>query len=225
MLAAAKVGRWRRARSEPRGSRSRRWGSAAWACPSSTGRRRGRGDRDDPPRARARRHVPRHGRHLRPGHERTSSSAGDQGPARRGRAGHQVRERPRPERQYRARRQPRVRARGVRGVACGAWASTRSTSTTSTASTRRRRSRRRSARWPSWSQAGKVRYLGLSEAAPDDDPARPRRPSDHRAAERVLALDARSRGRDPADAARARHRLRRLQPAGPRLPHRPVPLG
>ena len=53
----------------------------------------------------------------------------------------------------------------LRGVACGGWASTTSTSTTSTASTRTCRSRRRWARWPSWSRAGKVRYLGLSEAA------------------------------------------------------------
>ena len=35
---------------------------------------------------------------------------------------------------------------------------------------------------------------------------------------------ARPRGRDPADAARARHRLRPLQPARPGLPHRHVPL-
>ena len=45
-------------------------------------------------------------------------------------------------------------------------ASTTSTSTTSTASTRGRRSRRPSAPWPSSSGPGKVRYLGLSEAAP-----------------------------------------------------------
>ena len=32
---------------------------------------------------------------------------------------------------------------------------------------RRRRSRRPSARWPSWCRQGKVRYLGLSEAAPE----------------------------------------------------------
>ena len=32
---------------------------------------------------------------------------------------------------------------------------------------RARRSRRPSARWPSWSQEGKVRYIGLSEAGPD----------------------------------------------------------
>ena len=37
MLAPAKVGGWRRAPWAPRGSRSRRWGSAAWGCPSSTG--------------------------------------------------------------------------------------------------------------------------------------------------------------------------------------------
>ena len=57
----------------------------------------------------------------------------------------------------------------------------------------RRRSRRRSARWPSWCEQGKVRYLGLSEAAPDDHPARARGAPDHRAADRVLALDARCR--------------------------------
>ena len=53
-----------------------------------------------------------------------------------------------------------------------------------------------------------------------DDSPRARRPPDRRAADRVLALDARSRGGDPADGARARDRLRRLQPARPRLPDR-----
>ena len=37
--------------------------------------------------------------------------------------------------------------------------------------------------------AGKVRYLGLSEAGADDDPPRARRAPDHRAADRVLAVD------------------------------------
>ena len=55
---------------------------------------------------------------------------------------------------------------------CSGSASTTSTSTTSTASTRPSRSRRPSARWPSWSQAGKVRHLGLSEAGADDHPPR-----------------------------------------------------
>ena len=51
-----------------------------------------------------------------------------------------------------------------------------------------------------------------------DDPARARRAPDLGAADRVLAVDARSRGRGAADRARARHRLRRLLPARPRLP-------
>ena len=53
-----------------------------------------------------------------------------------------------------------------------------------------------------------------------DDPPRARGASDQRAADRVLAVEPRPRGRDPADRARARHRLRRLQPARPRLPDR-----
>ena len=105
---------------------------------------------------------------------------------------------------------------------CSGSASTTSTSTTSTASTRTRRSRRPSARWPSWSQAGKVRHLGLSEAVAADDPPGARRAPDHRAADRVLAVDPRPRGRRRArHRARAGHRLRRVQPARPRLPHRP----
>ena len=45
-------------------------------------------------------------------------------------------------------------------------------------------------------EAGKVRHLGLSEAAPRDDPPRARGAPDHGAADRVLAVDARSGGRD-----------------------------
>ena len=51
-----------------------------------------------------------------------------------------------------------------------------------------------------------------------DDPSRACRASDHRAPERVVALDARSGGGDHPDRARARDRLRRVQPARPRLP-------
>ncbi len=70
-------------------------------------------------------------------------------------------------------------------------------------------------------KAGKVRHLGLSEAAP----ATIRRAH---AVHPITALQTEyslwSRepgGRDFGDGARARHRLRRLQPAGARLPHRP----
>ena len=48
-----------------------------------------------------------------------------------------------------------------------ASAPTTSTCTTSTASTRAPRSRTPSAPWPSWSQEGKIRYVGLSEAWTD----------------------------------------------------------
>ena len=51
-----------------------------------------------------------------------------------------------------------------------------------------------------------------------DAAPRARRPPDHRAADRVLPVDPRPRGRDPADLPRAGHRLRRLLAARPRLP-------
>ena len=72
-------------------------------------------------------------------------------------------------------------------------------------------------------EAGKVRHLGLSEAAPETIR---RAHAVHPIAAlqtRVLALDAATpRTSVLADAARARHRLRRLQPARPRLPDRHV---
>ena len=57
---------------------------------------------------------------------------------------------------------------------------------------------------------GKVRYLGLSEAAPATHPSRAQGAPDRRAADRIFALVARRRGRTPAALPRARHRLRRL---------------
>jgi Aldo/keto reductase family len=59
--------------------------------------------------------------------------------------------------------------------------------------------------------------------ARDDPPGTCGAPS-HRAADRVLAVDAGSRSRDPAPRARARHRLRGLLTTGPRVPDRPDPL-
>ena len=71
---------------------------------------------------------------------------------------------------------------------------------------------------------GKVRFLGLSEASPRNSAPRHEGSSHHRAANRILALDARSRIQRRADhLPRTRHRLRRLQSARPRIPHRPIP--
>ena len=64
-------------------------------------------------------------------------------------------------------RPARLRAAGLRRARSSGSASTTSTSTTSTGSTARCRSRRRSARWRDLVRAGKVRHLGLSEAAPE----------------------------------------------------------
>ena len=92
---------------------------------------------------------------------------------------------------------------------CAGSAPTTSTCTTSTASTRARPSRTPPALAELVAE-GKIRHFGLSEAAPDDHPPRSRRPSGRRAADRVLAVDPRRGGGDPAAAARARHRLRPL---------------
>ena len=55
--------------------------------------RRGGVDRHDPPRARARRLLPRHRRHVRAVHQRAAGRPGDRRAARRGRARDQVRQR------------------------------------------------------------------------------------------------------------------------------------
>ena len=57
-------------------------------------------------------------------------------------------------------------------------------------------------------EAGKVRWLGLSEASPAHAAAGACDASDHRVAERVFVVGARGRTRSVADRARAWHRLR-----------------
>src|SRR6266508_4309396 len=89
-------------------------------------------------------------------------------------------------------------------------APTTSTCTTSTGSTRTRPSRTPSARWPTSSRG--------------HDPPRTRRPPRDRRADRVLPVDPRRGGGDPAAAAPAEHRLRALFAARPRFPYRPDPL-
>jgi aryl-alcohol dehydrogenase-like predicted oxidoreductase len=61
-------------------------------------------------------------------------------------------------------------------------------------------------------EEGKVRHFGLSEAGVQTI-RRARGPAGRRASERVLALVARARGRDPVHARGARHRVRGVQPA------------
>jgi hypothetical protein len=68
--------------------------------------------------------------------------------------------------------------------------------------------------------AGKVKTLRPVGTRGRHPAPRARRPPGHRRAERVLAVDARPRGRGAARLPRARHRLRALQPARPRLPDR-----
>ena len=69
-------------------------------------------------------------------------------------------------------------------------------------------------------EAGQGQALRALRGRRADHPPRPRRAAGHGAPERVLALVARARGGDPADARGARDRLRPVQPARQRLPHR-----
>ena len=73
------------------------------------------------PRARPRRHVPRHRRHVRAVHQRAAGRPGHRRPARRGGAGDQVRQRARRGRRFRRhQRHAGVRPLGVRRLAAAA---------------------------------------------------------------------------------------------------------
>ena len=146
--------------------------------------RRGRVPRHDPPRPRARHQLPRHRRHVRPVHERGARRRAIAGRRDevvlatkfgnvRGADGHRRRVNGHPE-YVRAACDASPRA---------ASASTTSTSTTSTASTRQSPIEETVGAMAELVKAGKVRYLGLSEAAPATIRRAPRRPPDHRAAE------------------------------------------
>ncbi len=139
---------------QERATRSRRSASAAWACPSSTGRQT------------TSRSIATIHRALDLG-VNFLDTADIYGPFTNERlvgrairdrrdevvARHEVRQRAqRGRRVPRHQRPARVRARRPATRRCSGSASTRSTSTTSTASIRRRRSRRPSARWPSSSR-------------------------------------------------------------------------
>ena len=186
------------------------------------GDRRGRVDRDDPPRARARDQLPRHGRHVRPVHQRGAGRPGDPRPARRGRARDEVRQR--------ARRRT-ARSLGVNGdpeyvrAACDA----------SLAAARRRahrpllpaprrlracRSRRRSARWPSSSRRARCATSGSRRPRRRRSAAPTPCTRSRRCRRSTRSGRATRRTRSLPTVPRARHRLRRVQPARARLPHR-----
>ena len=161
---------------------------------TGAGTRRRRVDPHHPPRPRPGRHTHRHRRDLRALHQRGARRPGDQGPPRRGGAGHQVR--------------PGLpRRRAARGTSTAA----RPTSAP--------RSRARCARLgtdhidlyyqhrvdpdtPIEDTVGAARRAGRRGQGPPHRPVRgwtghhpprPRRPSDHRAAVGVLAVDPRPR--------------------------------
>ena len=182
------------------------------------------GDRDDPPRPRARHRLPRHRTALRPPDERDTGRARDQGPPRRVRDRHQVRRRLDDA-------VPGDMRRSGRSTARPSTCAARSRARSATRHRPRRpllpapgrpercRSRRRSARWPS-SSRGQGPPHRPERGGAGDDPPRACRSPDHRRADGVLALDPRPRGRGPADLPRARDRLRPLLAARARLSRR-----
>ena len=183
--------------------------------------RRRRVDPHHPPGARPRRHPRRHRRDLRAVHQRGARRPGDQGPARRGRAGHQVRP-----------RSPTPAA--ARGHLDSSPANVR---TAVDGSLQRLGidhidlyyQHRVDPDTPIEETVGALAELVARGQDPPHrpvrggrrhDPPRPRGPPDHRPAVGVLAVDPRPRAEMLPVAARARHRPRGLLAARPRLPHR-----
>ena len=183
-------------------------------------RRRGV-DRDDPPRARARRHFLDTADMYGAGHQRALVGRAIARAARQARARHQVRQ---------SSREPAATAASIGNARrtsarpatrrCSGSASTRSTSTTCTASTQRadRGDGRRHGR------AGAARARSATSACPRRAPQTLRRAH---AVHPIAALQteyslwsATARTTVLRDLPRARHRVRRLQPARPRLPDR-----
>ena len=140
--------------------------------------RRGGGDRDDSPRARARVQLPRHGPAVRADDERGTRRSRDRGPSRRVRdrdevrASHRRRDARRHVDARSARRFRRARPHLRRGLAETSRKPTASTSTTSTASTRTSRSRRPSARWPNWCSRARSCTSACPRRAPRRSAAR-----------------------------------------------------
>ncbi len=180
--------------------------------------------RHDPPGARPRHRLPRHGRRVRPVHQRAARRPRHQGTAGRGCGGHQIRQRAGGGRLVpRHQRPARLHPPGVRRIAQAARRGPHRSLLPAPGGPLGpdRGDGRRDGRAGAGGQ-GQASRAERSVRA--NHPSRGARAPDHRAADGVLALDPRPRGRDPAHLPRARYRLRCLQPARPRVPHRPVPL-
>ena len=162
-------------------------------------------DRRDPPRARARDQLDRHRRCLR-----LRPLRGDRRPRARGPAetsGHTSSRRlaARGSRTP-GRAQPQARLDPARGAtpASSGSASTRSTSTRSTGRSPTRTSRRAGPRWPSSSEQGLVRHIGVSNFDVEQLQPDPADRAGRDAAAAVLADRARRRAGDPARSPSAR---------------------
>ena len=144
----------------------------------------------------------------------------DRRPPRRGLPGDEVRDQARSGRQpvaARDRRQRGLRARGLRGLA---GASRRRAHRPLLPAPRRSQDADRGDRRGDGGarQGGQGPSSGPLRGGARDDPPRARRAPDRGCPDRVLAVDARRRGGDPADAERARDRARRVLAARSRLP-------
>ena len=165
----------------------------------------------------------RHRRRLRRRPQRAARRARAlRRPPRRGGAGHQVRHRPAHRRTAAMRIDGRPDVRAA-AAATSPWAASGVDDIDLYYLHRRRPGRadrgdrRRDGRAGRGRQGPPPRPVG---GVGGDDPAGARRAPDRRPAERVVAVGPRARGRGGADAARAGHRLRAVQPARPGLPHR-----
>ncbi|KAF1858502.1 hypothetical protein Lal_00015019 [Lupinus albus] len=177
--------------------------------------------RDDPARHRPRRHPVRHGRHVRPAHERGIAGPRDPRPARGARHRHQVRHHAdaRESGRFRRLRPARIRARRVRGQPeAPRHRHHRPVLPAPGGPGHAHRGHDGRAGGPRPRRQGALR--GPVRGVRPDDRAGGEGPSGDGAAERVFAVDARpgGTGRRAGRVPPPWHRLRALQPAGPRLP-------
>ncbi len=188
--------------------------------PARPGRRRRQGrHRPHPRRRRPGRHLLRHRPGLRPVHQRGTGRAGPGTRTRRRRHRHQVRLLLRRLPVHRPGQPPRAHPGHGGGLPAPAGRGQHRPALP--APCRPRRADRGGRRCGEGThRGGQGQALRPVRGRGGRHPPRPRRTAGHGPAERVLPVVARARGADPAHAARTRHRLRPLQPAGQGFPDR-----